>query len=237
MKGIFVTGTDTGVGKSVITAGLTSLMRKRGVDCVAIKPVETGCKLLNGELFPQDGDLLWRASEKSISLDDTTPFRFSLPASPYRAAALQNSRLRISDITEHIMAIKENHDLIIVEGAGGLFAPIEAKLSFIDLMNELSFPIVLVARLKLGTINHTMLSLEALTRRNMNILNVILSKCDMEEGPEEQYTPDDLKRMIFPVPFFQFPFLGGSILENPLEISSLMEKLWTKEGFLEYFNL
>ena len=93
------------------------------MDCVALKPVETGCKLRSGVFFPEDGDFLWRASQKSISLDDTTPFRFSLPASPYRAAALQNSRLRISDIIEHVRAIEEAHDLVIVEGAGVYLYP------------------------------------------------------------------------------------------------------------------
>ncbi|MHB8204225.1 MAG: dethiobiotin synthase [Desulfomonilaceae bacterium] len=236
MNGIFVTGTDTGVGKSVITAGLTSLLRKRGVDCVALKPVETGCKLNHGELFPEDGHFLWRASQESISIDDVTPFRFSLPASPYRAAALQDSRLRISDIIEHIRAIEEAHDLVIVEGAGGLFAPIEEHLTFVDLTKELGFPVVLVARLKLGTINHTMLSIEALTRRNLNILSVVLSKCDRDEGPEEKYTPNDIKRMIGSIPFFQFPFLDGSVSDNPQEIGAMMEKVLGKESFLEQFT-
>ncbi len=235
MNGIFVTGTDTGVGKSVITAGLTSLLRKRGVDCVALKPVETGCKFNCGEFFPEDGHFLWRASQESISLDDVTPFRFSLPASPYRAAALQVSRLRISDIVEHILAIGEVHDLVIVEGAGGLFAPIEENGAFVDLIRKLSFPVVLVARLKLGTINHTMLSVEALTTRNLNISSVILSKCDREEGPEEQYTPNDIKRMIGNIPVCQFPFIDGNILNNPLEIGAIMEKVLGRESFIEQF--
>ncbi len=237
MSGIFLTGTDTNVGKTIITVGLTSFVRKLGIDCVALKPVETGCKLNHGELYPEDGHFLWRASQESISLDDVTPFRFSLPASPYRAAALQDSRLRISDIIEHIRAIEETHDLVIVEGAGGLFAPIEENRTFVDLMKELSFPVVLVARLKLGTINHTMLSIEALTRRNLDILCVVLSKCEMDEGPEEKYTPDDIKRMIRSIPLFQFPFLDGAVLDNPLEIGTLMEKRWGKESLLRHFKL
>ncbi len=235
MSSIFVTGTDTGVGKSIITAGLTSLLRKRGVNCVALKPVETGCKLHHGELFPDDGHFLWRASEESISLDNVTPFRFSMPASPYRAAALQDSRLRISDIIEHIRAIEETYDLMIVEGAGGLFTPIEGKRTMVDLIKELDTPVVLVARVKLGTINHTMLSIEALTRRNLNILSVILSKGEMDEGPEEKYTPNDIKRMNSNIPIFQFPFLAGNTMNSPRNIGTVMEKVLGTESFLEQF--
>jgi dethiobiotin synthase len=233
MTGIFVTGTDTDVGKSLITAGLTRLLRNKGMDCVAIKPVETGCKIKQGELFPEDGYLLWRASEAMISLDNVTPFRFSFPAAPYRSAAVQDSRLRVSDIVEHIKTVQDSHDLTIVEGAGGLFVPIEEKRTFLDLMAELNFPVVLVARTKLGTINHTLLSLEALERRNLNILAVILSKSEINEGPEEGFIAGDIKRLTNNIPIIRFPFLSQKMKDDPEEIANIMDKLWGEGIFIQ----
>lgn len=233
MRGIFVTGTDTGVGKTLVTAGLTALFRANGIDCVAVKPVETGCAIKNGELFPEDGDFLWRASHKSISLDDVVPFRFSMPAAPYRAAALQDSRLKIIDLLEHVLAIQESHDLVIVEGAGGLFVPIEEKGTFIDFIEKLGFPVILVGRTRLGTINHTLLSLEALQKRDIEVLRVILSRAEIEEGPEEEYTVRDLKRITGIRPILEFPHLSADQRNDPSKIAGIMNKLWSQEPFLK----
>ncbi len=225
MKGIFITGTDTGVGKSLFTAGLTSLLRENGLNCVAIKPVETGCKMKQGELVPEDGIFLRNASGKILDLDDTTPFRFSMPAAPYRAAAMQDSRLRLSDIVEHVRAIQNNHDLVIVEGAGGLLVPIDEKKTMVDLIIELGFPVFLVARTRLGTINHTLLSLEALEGRNIDVLGVILSKLQVDEGPEEVYTAGDLRKMVKETPVFELPFIPESEKNDPNKISELIQKI------------
>ena len=233
MKGIFVTGTDTGVGKTLFAAGLTSLLRKRGLDCVAIKPVETGCKLKQGELVPEDGLLLRHASAKILELDDTSPFRFSIPASPQRAAAMQGSRLRISDIVEHVISIQNNHDLVIVEGAGGLLVPIEDGKTMIDLIRELDFQIFLLARTKLGTINHTLLSLEALDRRKIDVLGVILSKQEIEVGPEETYTANDIRRITKKIPVFELPFINENVKNNFEQISATINEMLREEFLME----
>jgi len=232
MKGIFVTGTDTGVGKTLITAGLTAFYRKNGIDCVALKPVETGCAIKDGELFPEDGNFLWTASQNALNIDDVAPFRFSFPAAPYRAAVLQNSRLRIVDVLEHIRAVQESHDLVIVEGAGGLFVPIEENGTFLDLMEKLGFPVILVARARLGTINHTLLSVESLENRNINILSVILSKGEITEGPEEKFTAQDLKRMTDNKRILEFPYLSEDKRNDPLKIAEIMSKLWSPDILL-----
>jgi dethiobiotin synthetase len=233
MEGIFITGTDTDVGKSLFTAGLTSLLRGKGLNCVAIKPVETGCKMNQGELEPQDGIFLRHASGKILDLDDTTPFRFSMPAAPYRAAAMQGSRLRISDIVEHVRVIQNNHDLVIVEGAGGLLAQIEEKRTMVDLVTELGFPVFLVARTRLGTINHTLLSFEALERRNIDVLGVVLSKSQAEEGPEEVYTAGDIRRMVKETPVFELPFISEGDKNDPEKISGVLRKISGEDDHLE----
>jgi dethiobiotin synthetase len=145
-RGLFITGTDTGVGKTIIAAGIVRLARKAGLRCVAIKPVETGCGLRSGVLYPEDGALLVRASGGDIDLDECVPVRFSIPASPARAAAMEGSHIFLSDLVEHARALAERAELVVVEGAGGLMVPIENKLMMIDLIQRLEFPVILVAR-------------------------------------------------------------------------------------------
>ena len=101
---IFVTGTDTGVGKTIVSAGLVRLARRRGLRAIAIKPVETGCTIRSGILWPEDGVYLRKASENKVNLEECVPFRFSLPASPYRASIMDGKDLSISEIERHVRA-------------------------------------------------------------------------------------------------------------------------------------
>jgi len=126
---------------------------------------------------------------------------------------------------EHVRAIQNNHDLVIVEGAGGLLVPIDEKKTMVDLIIELGFPVFLVARTRLGTINHTLLSLEALEGRNIDVLGVILSKLQVDEGPEEVYTAGDLRKMVKETPVFELPFIPESEKNNPNKISELIQKM------------
>ncbi|MDQ7785434.1 MAG: dethiobiotin synthase [Desulfomonilaceae bacterium] len=221
-NGLFVTGTDTGVGKTLVTAGLVRFARIQGRRCVAIKPVETGCPVRSGMLHPEDGVFLMEASESDLSLDECAPFRFSLPAAPARAAAMEGSRIFLSDLVEHVQAVAESRDFVIAEGAGGLMVPIEDRLMMIDLVERLGCPVLLVARSRLGTINHTLLSVEALRRRDLEIAGIILSGHDEESGPEERYTRRDVERLVGDTPVTVLPYLGHEITTNPAKIAESM---------------
>lgn len=231
-NGLFITGTDTGVGKTVVAAGLVRLFRNRGIRCVAVKPVETGCRLKDGMLHPEDGTVLVDASEGDISLDECVPLRFSLPASPARAAAMEGARLHVDDLVEHVRTLAESVDLIAVEGAGGLMVPIEQGLMMIDLMERLAYPVMLVARTRLGTVNHTLLSVEALQRRGIEIAGIVLSGLETSVGPEEQFTPKDIARFATDVPIVVLPYLSREIVADPERIASVMEESWPQD-FLE----
>jgi dethiobiotin synthetase len=221
-KGLFITGTDTGVGKTLVTAGLVRYARKLGIGCVAVKPVETGCVIRAGSLFPEDGAFLRQASGEALSLDECAPYRFSIPASPARAAAMEGSRLFVSDLVEHVLTVSDSHDLVVVEGAGGLMVPIEEKLMMIDLVERLGYPVVLVAKSGLGTINHTLLSVEALRQREIDIAGIVLSSLDQDSGPEEPFTPRDIARLVKDVPVPVLPHLDPEIVVDPDKISQVM---------------
>lgn len=226
MSNIFISGTDTGVGKTLISSGLVRLARKRGINCVGIKPVETGCPIKDGMLEPIDGRILWEAGDRSFSLDECAPYRFAMPASPFRAAAMEDSNLRVSDIVEHVLAVSEDATMTVVEGAGGLMAPVEDHKMMIDIIEQLRFPTILVARMALGTINHTVLSVEALQKRKIPIKGIVLSVSQEFSGPEEEYTPGDLARIVPDIPIVKFPFLKQTHNIDPEVLSEAMERNW-----------
>jgi dethiobiotin synthetase len=225
-KGIFVTGTDTGVGKTVVAAGLVRLARKAGICAIAVKPIETGCKVRSGALFPEDGAFLREAAESHLSLDECVPFRFSLPASPARAAAMEGRTLKISDVEEHVRALAEGADLTVVEGAGGLMVPIQDRLMMIDLAERLGYPTLLVGRTRLGTLNHTLLSVTALKERGMSVAGIVLSCSAPDNGPEEAFTASDLARLVEDVPVVVLPFLGPEVVRDAERIASTIASSW-----------
>ncbi|MEW6139872.1 MAG: dethiobiotin synthase [Thermodesulfobacteriota bacterium] len=228
-RGIFIAGTDTGVGKTVVSSGLVRLARRYGIRCAGLKPVETGCIAKSGELFPEDGARLVEASEGEITLDECAPLRFSIPASPARAAALEGSQIYPSDLVEHVRAVAEKVELIVVEGAGGLMVPIDERTMMIHFIERLGFPVLLVARSRLGTINHTMLSLEALRNRGIGILGVVVSCTDATPGPEEGYSAGDLGRLASPVRVVTLPHLPPSESADPERIFVAMKGAWPED--------
>jgi dethiobiotin synthetase len=142
---------------------------------------------------------------------------------------MEGGRLRMADMVEHVRAVAENADLTIVEGAGGLMVPIQQGALMIDFLAELAFPALLVARRSLGTINHTLLSLEALDKRGISPVGVVLSCVSEQSGPEEDFTPGDLGRLVGPVPVVELPHLPWAAREDPGEIARSMSSAFNQD--------
>ncbi len=177
-KGIFVTGTDTGVGKTVVTAALVSLFRAGGIDAVPMKPVHTGCistphgwVVVDLEFCLNMANLEPQPAERKLM----APYCFQPACSPHLASAQARETISISRIVHDFSALKANHELVIVEGAGGVLVPINGEETMLNVMVGLSLPVLLVARPWLGTINHTLLSLRELARAGVPVLGVILN--------------------------------------------------------------
>lgn len=236
-KGVFVTGTDTGVGKTLVCAGLVRLARIRGVNAVGLKPIETGCTIRDGELHPEDGEFLWEASEKVLTLDECTPFRFAFPAAPYRAASVVGTRLFPGEIVGHITEIAGDIDLTIVEGAGGLMVPIDQRTLMIDLIADLGYPVLLVSRSRLGTINHTLLSLSTLRSRDISILGVIVSFSDRPSGPEEDFVISDLRGLAEGVPVWSLPHMEDQVKHDPAMLAELLEQALPQNSLESWFAI
>ena len=170
---VLVTGTDTGVGKTVITCALLRALRTRGHQPFPIKPVETGCANLEQ---PEDA-LALSSAAGGISLREVCPARYRTPAAPATAARLEGSAHSFDGLVDHVRAARSVHPLVIVEGAGGLLVPLghRARETYADFALTLGASLLIVARHALGTINHTSLTIEAALSRGIPVLAVVLN--------------------------------------------------------------
>jgi len=179
-RGLVISGTDTGVGKTEVACALLRCFREAGLRVIGIKPVETGCRSEGGELIPQDGLRLRAAAGVEEPLEKIVPYRFSAPLAPAEAARQEGRTIGIDRIFQTFDALAGRYDLIVVESAGGLLAPLNDNFLFADLLPSFVLPVLLVAPNRLGAINHTLLSLEALRSRKVPVVGVVLNQISPE---------------------------------------------------------
>ena len=173
-KGIFVVGTDTGVGKTVVAAGLALTLKKKGINVGVMKPVATGCFGLTGQLVSTDAAYLMEAAEMD-SPPLVSPVRFRNPVAPSVASIMEKTEVNIDHVKKVFSQLKELHDFVIVEGIGGVLVPIRSDYFVTNLIEALELPVLLVTSSRLGTVNHTLLSIEALLSRGIEIAGIIMN--------------------------------------------------------------
>jgi len=169
--GFFVTGTDTGVGKTVVACALVRALRARGIDVGAMKPIETGV----GDAGPLDAIALSAAAGDADRLSDVCPQRFSLPAAPEAAAEYEGREVDLDAIRSSFWRLTARHAAVVVEGAGGLLVPIGGDIGMADLAADLGLPVLIVARASLGTINHTLLTRMEAHHRGLDVVGCVIS--------------------------------------------------------------
>lgn len=179
-RGLFVTGTDTGVGKTLVSCALLHCAARRGLRPVPYKPVETGC-----DPEPQDARTLWSAAGQPAPLDLVCPFAVRLPAAPLLAARAEGVTLTEEDLARGAERLSAHGDFLLVEGAGGLLVPYAPEVTAADLAARLQLPVLVVGRSALGTINHTALTVMEIRRRGLTLAGIILSQGTPRPGPQE----------------------------------------------------
>jgi len=189
--GLFVTATDTGVGKTIVTAALARILRLRGVNVGVMKPVTSGCPERNGELVSEDAELLaWAAGIECD--DDVAPYRLREPLAPVEAAKRDGVKIDFSRIAESYQRLSARHDFVLVEGAGGLMVPLNGGLLIADLANHLKLPLLVVARPDLGTINHSVLTCFAAGQLGLEVTGVIVNRFPVNPGLAEKGAPHQI---------------------------------------------
>jgi len=190
-KGLFITGTDTGVGKTYVAAGIATELLNRMIDVGVMKPAETGCKKRFGKLVPKDALHLMKAARVHDPLSLVNPYRFSKPVAPLVAADFAGKEISFEKIVQAYHKLARRHDCMILEGAGGIMVPLTSELTYLDLAEALELPVLIVARPGLGTINHTLLTVSALLERDVAIAGIVINHTsDKKTGLAEQTSPE-----------------------------------------------
>jgi dethiobiotin synthetase len=208
---IFITGTDTGIGKTVLTALLTRFLRERGVNAVALKPICSGGRA--------DARALRAAMGNALSLDEINPWHFRAPVAPLLAAHRERKHVRLAEVLAHLRAMQRRFDVLLVEGAGGLLSPLGENFNSRDLIAALSASSMIVAPNRLGVVNHILLTLEALPHSAAARARVVLMsppKPDAASATNAKLLAEyfDAKR-IFTLPWLGKNVPAGKVSKNP----------------------
>lgn len=198
MKTLFITGNDTGVGKTYIGRILVKALIKAGYSCVPRKPVETGCELINGELLPEDAEQYYHATSKSIPLEEICPFRYEPPISPERAIRLANEIVTTKSLAEKCIS-NTNADYLFIEGAGGFYSPLCSDGLNADLAQMMESDVLLVVKDRLGCINQALMAIEAIENRNLSLIAIVLNQYRTDKESAMDNLDDLQRRLKYPV--------------------------------------
>lgn len=187
MRGVFVTGTDTGVGKTVVTGLLGKYLREKGYRVATQKWIQTGCRI------PVDINLHLKImgmsrNEMKDYHASVCPYIFKLAASPHLAAQAEQRKIQVAKIKKSFSRLSSNFDFVIVEGIGGALVPLDQQHLVIDIARALDLPVLVVAQNKLGAINHTLMTVEVLKNRKMKILGIIFNNL---KGQQQRVLKDN----------------------------------------------
>ena len=181
-RGMFVTGTDTGVGKTVVASALAAWCRRRGLDVGVMKPIATGGRWISGgergRWVSDDAVALARAAGVDDAWSLVNPICFKDPLAPWTAARRARVTIRVDAAVSAFRCLHARHDIVIVEGVGGLLVPLTAHRSVGDLAKRLRLPVLVVARPGLGTLNHTLLSLRYLRALRLPLAGVVINHAE-----------------------------------------------------------
>lgn len=199
--GFFVTGTDTGIGKTFTSVALIRALVARGFVVAGMKPVASGCRRQKGVLVSSDAARLSRVA--NVTLDPTlvTPYAFGPPVSPHIAAQKVGVTVRVSRIATAFKKIQAQSDVTIVEGVGGWFAPINTEETVADLARTLDIPVILVVGLRLGALNHALLTAQAIAAQRLQWAGFVINIVD----PSMRYLEENIDTLVGRMPV---PLLG-----------------------------
>ena len=202
MKSFFITGTDTGVGKTIVGGGIAGVLRRWCRNVGVLKPFESGCSNSGGELIPEDALFLKNISGCMEDIEVICPYRMEHPLAPGIAAEIEGVSIDLDRIRSCFKALEKKYETVLVEGAGGLMVPVTGDLLTSDLIKMLGLPTIIVSRLSLGTINHTLLTVKHALACGISVSGIILNQITPEIGKAEETNPEVIKR------FSEIPVLG-----------------------------
>ncbi len=195
-RGIFVTGTDTGVGKTVVAVALVRALRAAGVRCAGMKPVAAGIE--PGGACNADVAALAAADGLALALRDRNPYAFPPPVAPHLAARQAGARIDLAVIADAYARIARGAAAIVVEGAGGARVPLDATTDMLDIAQRLHLPVLLVVGVRLGCLNHALLTADAIAARGLHLAGWVANRLDPAMAIADDNVADLATRLAAP---------------------------------------
>lgn len=214
--GLFILGTDTAVGKTVIAGALAAALRERGVDAGVLKPFASGSW--------EDSLFLQKTSGVAESLGEITPFYFKHPLAPYASLRLENRDFKARGWVKRIRTTWRKHDFWVVEGIGGALVPITRDYDCLDAAKECGFGVVIVSRLGLGAINHSLLTVRAARARGLKVLGIVLNAARPSRGLAEKTNPRVIGELAAAPVLGIFPHCSKVVLKDPRALVRIAKK-------------
>jgi len=177
-RGFFVTGTDTGVGKTCVSLGLVRALQSKGLSVAGMKPVASGCRSLVSGLVNEDAEQLQKLASFHAPYCQVNPYAFEPAVAPHLAAAACGARIEISVIEENYRHLSSAADAVVVEGVGGWMVPINDRQTMADVAVALGLPVILVVAIRLGCLNHALLTAKAVTDTGLTLAGWIANRLD-----------------------------------------------------------
>jgi len=232
---IFITGTDTGVGKTIVTAALARHFRSRGLNVGVMKPVETGIE--DPALAGPDAALLCWAAQVDDEKDLVSPYRFNMAASPHQAAAEAGQQIDVKTIIDAFNTLRTDKDVMLVEGAGGLMVPIRGGYLMADLAGQLDLPLLVITRPGLGTLNHTLLTTFSARAMDLSLSGFIINRMPQAPTRVESEAPHLLSSMASSDLLGVLPEVYGSDEEKVIKLAAEIEQLPAYQWLLSGLGL
>lgn len=232
---VFVTGTDTGVGKTSVAAAIARLLRNRGIDVGVMKPVETG--IADPQLPGPDASLLAWAAGCDDPPELFAPCRFRLPVAPALAAEKDGARIAVPELVAAARELARRHDIVLVEGAGGLMVPLAGGLLIADLVQQLGARLLIVARSDLGTLNHTLLTVFAARQMEIPLAGVIINRMPTDPDAAQADAPHSLASLASADLLGVLPEVTGSAREQIEALANQLQQSPTLPWLLNGLGL
>ena len=207
-KGFFITGTDTGVGKTIVAGAVIKAINFLGFRAGVMKPIESGCGREGDVLIPFDGMFLKQTARIEEPITGITPCCLESPLAPLAASERDMKEIDIDEIRRSFSLLEKKYEAMVVEGIGGLMVPIREDYYVMDVAREFGLPLLVVAKPGLGTVNHTMLTVRCALNEGLDVAGVIINYSQPPDNSLAEKTNPKLLGQICPVPILgTFPYL------------------------------
>lgn len=230
MSGLFITGTDTEIGKTFVSSILIKIIAEEGYKVIGMKPVASGAKNVNGILKNDDALSLIQASNVDADYNSVNPYVFEPAVSPHIAAEQAGIEINLDEIKKCFSQLQKKSDVVVVEGVGGWYAPLSTHTTVADLAESLKLPIIIVVGLRLGCLNHALLTVEAIRKSGLSIAGWVANHVEKDFSFAEKNITT-LKEY-----FNDFPFLGSVYYQTNLN-NKLHQQHLNKKTLIEKLRI